>query len=117
MKTQFAILLLVLLCSVDCFPQGLARPWLEAFDEEGIQNFALPPVTHEPNVSKCLKIFHEEKICVGEILLSIRNHKVIVDPRCCSLVDKISEDCSGTCFAGLTESFFSIVLKNYCAYK
>ena len=54
MKTQFAILLLVLLCSVDFLPQGLARPWLEAFDEEGIQNFALPPITHEPNVSKCL---------------------------------------------------------------
>ncbi|KAG8646786.1 hypothetical protein MANES_09G027975v8 [Manihot esculenta] len=102
MKTP--ILLLVLLCSVDFLPQGLARPWLEAFDEEGIQNFALPPITHEPNVSKCLKIFHEEKI-------------FIVDPRCCSLVDKISEDCSETCFAGLTESFFSIVLKNYCAYK
>ncbi|KAJ9184364.1 hypothetical protein P3X46_004096 [Hevea brasiliensis] len=114
MKKQFAILLLHLFCSAAFFPQGLARPWLQGFEDEEPQGFALPPIPSK--VAKCLGDFHVEKKCVGEIIASIWNHKVSVDPECCSSVDETSEDCAGTIFAGLSHSFFTIVLKNYCAH-
>lgn len=99
------------------FHQGLAPPWLEVVDGERIQGFALPPISHESKIPKCLKDFYEEKICVGEILLSIWHHKVTVDSKCCSLIDRVIKDCLETYFAELTQSFFNIVLKNYCAHK
>lgn len=70
MKTQFVVLLIVLLCSAAFFSQGQGRPWLE--DEE-LQHFVHPPISYDPKVAKCSEDFLSEKKCMMLRLMLLFN--------------------------------------------
>ncbi|KAJ9141046.1 hypothetical protein P3X46_031628 [Hevea brasiliensis] len=119
MKKQlsFSVILVFLICSATATAteEASKRAWLKWFGETE----HLPP-THpkwDPKIVKCFQDFQVEKKCVGELIASIWNHNVsLIGPECCDSVNQLSEDCAATGFAGLTHSFYAVVLKDYCSH-
>ncbi|KAJ9163030.1 hypothetical protein P3X46_022752 [Hevea brasiliensis] len=128
MKKQLSVFLLFLVCSATALASVAAseekpsnRPWLQWFGEAPQHHHhhhhpPSQPPKWDPKVVKCLQDFHVEKKCARQILASLWHRKVSVGPECCNIVNQLSEDCAETVFAGLTHSFFTFVLKQYCAH-